>query len=184
MAAICMVPWRFLVKPCDNPANDQIPRRQTILNPPREKTMNTRSVVALKEVDPAIRAKIEAATKAYDVAFNKSDAAAICATFAPDVIETGPYGPAYGREACQQRYADEAQKYHPADHLNTIEKMYMLGDNVAVIQRWKTDKFKGWVTLIFVPKGDDWLVQLATWNYADFTPPPATPSPAITPSSQ
>ena len=81
------------------------------------------SFAQLKEVtDPAVRAKIEAATKAYDVAFNKSDAAGIVATFAPDVIETGPYGPAYGREAVQQRYADVAQKYHPADHLTRPRK--------------------------------------------------------------
>ena len=105
----------------------------------------------------------------------------ILAKFPPDIIETGPYGPAYGREAVQQRYADLFQRFHPGSHLNTIEKMYMLGDNVVAIQRWSTDKFKGWVTLVFVPKGDDWLVQLATWNFADFTPPPATPSPTATP---
>jgi ketosteroid isomerase-like protein len=136
----------------------------------------------LKEVtDPQIQQKIEAGTKAYDAAFNKNDAAAVVALHAPDIIETGPYGPAYGREAVQQRYADLFQRFHPGSHLNTIEKMYMLGDNVVAIQRWSTDKFKGWVTLVFVPKGDDWLVQLATWNFADFTPPPATPSPTATP---
>jgi ketosteroid isomerase-like protein len=135
------------------------------------------SFAQLKEVtDPAVRAKIEAATKAYDVAFNKEDAAGIVATFANDVIETGPYGPAYGKEAVQARYADVAAKYHPTGHVNTIEKMYMLGDNVVVIQRWKVATHNGWVTIVFVPKGDDHVLQLATWNYADFTPPPASPS--------
>jgi ketosteroid isomerase-like protein len=136
----------------------------------------------LKEVDPAIRAKIEAATKAYDEAFNKEDAAGIVAYFAADVIETGPFGPAYGKEACQARYADVAAKDHPAGHVNTIEKMYMLGNNVVVIQRWKVNTHNGWVTIVFVPKGDgDYAIQLATWNYADFTPPPAGSSPTTTP---
>jgi ketosteroid isomerase-like protein len=131
----------------------------------------------LKEVDdPQMRQQIEAAQKNYDVAFNKHDAAAVAALFTQDTVETGPDGPAYGQQAIEKRYSDLFRNWQPTptDHLNTVEKMYMLGDNVYVIQKWSVGGYKGWVTLIMAPKGNDWLVQRATYN---ITQPAATPYP-------
>jgi ketosteroid isomerase-like protein len=132
-------------------------------------------------VDPQKRQQIETAQRNYDVAFNKNDATAIAALFTQDAIEVGPNGPAYGQQAIEKRYSDLFQKWHPTDHLNTIDKMYMLGNEACVIMKWAVGGHKGYVTLIMAPKGDDWLVQVATYN---ITPPPATPSPTTTPSSQ
>ena len=91
----------------------------------------------LKElVDPQIRQQIEAGQKNYDVAFNKNDGAAIAALFTQDGIETGPNGSAHGQQAIEKRYSDLFQKWHPTDHLNTIVKMYMLGNEAYVIVNW------------------------------------------------
>lgn len=119
------------------------------------------------------------------MAFNKNDATAVAALFTQDAIEVGPDGPAYGQQAIEKRYSDLFQKWHPTDHLNTIDKMYMLGNQACVIMKWGVGGYKGYVTLIMAPNGDDWLVQVATFN---ITPPPAagtaTPSSTASPGNQ
>jgi hypothetical protein len=60
--------------------------------------------------------------------------------------------------------------------------MYMLGNEAYVIVNWSVGEYKGYVTKIMVPKGNDWLVQLATFGV--IPPPAATASPTASPSSQ
>jgi ketosteroid isomerase-like protein len=132
----------------------------------------------LKEVtDPQVLQQLDALAKSYDTAFNKQDVAGIMATFTPDAVETGPWGPACGLDELRARYTKMFADWHPTDHHNTIEKVYMEGTAVYVLQRWAVDKWKGWVTLLEVPQGDQWLVKLVTFNFDPTTPPP-TPSPS------
>jgi ketosteroid isomerase-like protein len=122
----------------------------------------------LKEVaDPQIRQQLEAAQGPggkYDVAFNKNDAAAIGVLFAPDAVETGPDGVFIGQAAIQKRYADDFSNWHPTDHVNTIQQMYLLDDKAVVINKWSVGGYKGYVTIILTPKGNDWLVQVADYS--------------------
>ena len=130
----------------------------------------------LKEVtDPQVRQQLDALAKSYDTAFNKQDVAGIMATFTPDAVETGPDGPATGTAELQARYTKLFEKWHPTDHLNTIEKVYQLGSDVYVVQRWSVEKYKGWVTLVEVPKGNQWLVQLVTFNISSQPAAATTP---------
>jgi|SRR6516165_972121 uncharacterized protein (TIGR02246 family) len=160
--------------------------RQTtnILNP-REETMKKHVLLALvglatgfvvpafaqekDTVDPQIRQQLEALSKKFDDASNKADAAALAALFTQDAVEVGPDGPVYGREALEKRYSDMFQKWHPTDHLNTIERVYMLGKDTCMIIKWSWGGQKGYVTTINVHDGDNWLVRIATVN---ITPPP------------
>ena len=120
-------------------------------------------------VDPQIRQQLEALSKKFDDASNKADAAALAALFTQDAVEVGPDGPVYGREALEKRYSDMFQKWHPTDHLNTIERVYMLGKDTCMIIKWSWGGQKGYVTTINVHDGDNWLVRIATVN---ITPPP------------
>ena len=120
-------------------------------------------------VDPQIRQQLEALSKKFDDASNKADAAALAALFTQDAVEVGPDGPVYGREALEKRYSDMFQKWHPTDHLNTIERVYMLGKDTCMIIKWSWGGQKGYVTTINVHEGDNWLFRIATVN---ITPPP------------
>jgi hypothetical protein len=84
-----------------------------------------------------------------------------------------PNGPAYGQQAIEKRYSDMFQKWHPTDHLNTIERMYMLGKDACVIIKWSVGGLKGYVTTFNVHEGDNWLFRITT---VSVTPPPAPPA--------
>ena len=88
------------------------------------------------EISPQVRQQLEAFVAKYDEAFNKTDAAAVAALFTQDAVEVNPNGPAYGKQAIEKRYSDMFQKWHPTDHLNTIERMYMIGKDACVIIKW------------------------------------------------
>ena len=137
-------------------------------------------------VDPQIRQQLDALAKKFDEASNKADAAALAALFTQDAVEVAPEGLVYGRQALEKKYGEMFQKFHPTDHLNTIERVYMLGKDTCMIIKWSWGGLKGYVTTINVHEGDNWLFRIATVNV---TPPPAatgtaTPSTTTTPSGQ
>ena len=124
-------------------------------------------------VDPQIRQQLDALAKKFDEASNKADAAALAALFTQDAVEVAPEGLVYGRQALEKKYGEMFQKFHPTDHLNTIERVYMLGKDTCMIIKWSWGGLKGYVTTINVHKGDNWLFRIATVNV---TPPPAAPA--------
>jgi uncharacterized protein DUF4440 len=132
-------------------------------------------------VDPQIRQQLDALSKKFDEASNKADAAALAALFTQDAVEVAPEGPVYGRQALEKKYSDMFQKWHPTDHLNTIERVYMLGKDTCMIIKWSWGELKGYVTTINVHEGDNWLFRIATVN---LTPAPTAPAQTTTPSSQ
>jgi uncharacterized protein (TIGR02246 family) len=124
-------------------------------------------------VDPEIRQQLDALAKKFDDASNKADAAALAALFTQDAVEVAPEGLVYGRQALEKKYSEMFQKFHPTDHLNTIERVYMLGKDTCMIIKWSWGGLKGYVTTINVHEGDNWLFRIATVNV---TPPPAAPA--------
>jgi uncharacterized protein (TIGR02246 family) len=129
----------------------QVIRRPTILEL-REETMKIRLLLTVaglamsfalpafaqekETVDPQIRQQLEALCKKFDEASNKADAAALAALFTQDAVEVSPDGLVYGRQALEKKYGDMFQKFHPTDHLNTIERVYMLGKDTCMIIKW------------------------------------------------
>jgi ketosteroid isomerase-like protein len=133
-------------------------------------------------VDPQIREQLDTAGKKYDEAFNKNDAVALAALFTQDAAEVGPNGPVYGQQALEKHYRDLFLDWHPTDHINTIDRVYMLGKDACVIMKWSVGGYKGYVTTINVQEGDKWPVRIATFNIT--SPPAATPSPTASPSNK
>jgi uncharacterized protein (TIGR02246 family) len=134
--------------------------------------------------DPQIRQQIDVAEKAYDDAFNNNDVTAMAALYTQDAVQVGPQGPVAGKDAIVKAYRDLFNNMHPTDHVNTIERVFMLGQDVCVIMNWRASlhgtngslPVKGYVTTINAREGDNWLVHVATYN---ITPPPAaTPTPS------
>jgi ketosteroid isomerase-like protein len=131
------------------------------------------------EVDPKTIQGIEMLAKQYDEAFNKNDASAIAALFMPDAIEVGPEGPAYGVQSIQKRYSDGFAKWHQTDHLNTIDRVYMIGKEACAITKFSVGGVKGYVVTINAQDSDTWKIHLAVYNV---TPTSATPTPTSTPT--
>jgi uncharacterized protein (TIGR02246 family) len=133
-------------------------------------------------IDPQIRQQIEMARKAYDDAFNKNDLTAMAALYTQDAVQVGPQGTLVGKDAILKGYRDLFNNMHPTDHVNTIERVFMLGQDVCVIMNWSATlhgtsgsiPIKGYVTTINVREGDNWPVHVSTYN---ITPPPAATSP-------
>ena len=123
--------------------------------------------------DPQIRQQLDALAKKFDEASNKADAAALAALFTQDAVEVSPDGLVYGRQALEKKYGDMFQKFHPTDHLNTIERVYMLGKDTCMIIKWSWGGKGGYVTTINVHEGDNWLFRIAT---VSVTPAPAAPA--------
>ena len=130
-----------------------------------------------KPVDPEILKGLQNAANLYDAAFNKNDAAALGALFTADAVESGPQGTAYGKAAIQQRYADLFAKSQPKDHVNKIEKVYMLGSEGVSVMDWSAGGYGGYVVTVSDHQGENWLVHLAVCGVTK-TP---TPSPSATP---
>jgi ketosteroid isomerase-like protein len=134
------------------------------------------------EVDPKTIQGIEMLAKQYDEAFNKNDASAIAALFMPDAIEVGPEGPAYGVQSIQKRYSDGFAKWHQTDHLNTMDRAYMIGKDAVAIMKFSVGEVKGYVVTINVQESDTWKIHLMVYNVTP-TAVPATPTPTPTPTS-
>jgi ketosteroid isomerase-like protein len=133
------------------------------------------------EFDPKTLQGIEMAAKQYDEACNKNDASAIAALFMPDAIEVGPEGRAYGAQSIQKRYSDGFAKWHQTDHLNTIDRAYMIAKEAVAIMKFSVGEVKGYVVTINAQDGDTWKIQLAVYNVTP-TQVPATPTPTPKPT--
>jgi uncharacterized protein (TIGR02246 family) len=115
-------------------------------------------------VDPQVRQQVEAAQAKYDEAFNKNDAAAIAALFTQDAAEAGPEGIVVGQEALQKRYVSLFQNWYPTDHVNKVQEMYVIGNDLCAIVRWSVGGYKGDIVTFNVRDGDTWKVRVAYFN--------------------
>lgn len=135
------------------------------------------TVSAEEPADPQVQQGLEKAAKQYDDAFNKNDAVALGALFTADAVEAGPHGTAYGREAIQQRYADLFAKWKPTDHVNKIQKVYMLGAEGVSVMDWSVGGYGGYVVTVSDHQGDNWLGHLAVYGITKTPPASSTSTP-------
>jgi uncharacterized protein (TIGR02246 family) len=158
--------------------------------------------------DPQTTKKILASIEAYDEAINDNDASAIAALFTRDAVFVTTEGPIISRQAIEKWYADVLQWWRPKNHILKVDgnAFHLIG--TAGNELWATGEWsetgqskngepipiKGYKLLLFVREGDDWKIQVNTWNTTpdsvlrinkSFAPQPAaTASPTANPSNQ
>jgi uncharacterized protein (TIGR02246 family) len=147
-------------------------------------------------LDPQLRQALGALGQKYHEAYANNDAAALAALYTWDAIIVTPQGPVYGRDAIENWYADEFERWHPKNHIDKVDPDSIRligtgGDAVWSNGEWRETiqdpnggliESKGYWSAIDVREGDTWKIRLDTFNV---TPAPAaTPSPTASSSNQ
>jgi uncharacterized protein (TIGR02246 family) len=136
--------------------------------------------------DPQTSQKILAIGKAWDEAENNTDAAAIAALFTEDGVFVTDSGPVNGRQAIEKLFTDVYKGWHPKNHTIRFDgnAPHLIG--TAGNELWATGEWsetgqgetggptpvKGYWGAIYIREGDDWKLQMLTYNV---TPAPAAP---------
>jgi ketosteroid isomerase-like protein len=145
--------------------------------------------------DPQLREALEAISKKYDEAVNNNDAAALAALYMEDAVFVTDAGPIYGRQAIEKWHAGAFQKWHHKNHISTRDQysphiIGRVGNEVWETGEWSETlkgetgpiQIKGYWSAIDRREGDDWKIQMVTWNINPA--PAATSTPTTTPSDQ
>jgi ketosteroid isomerase-like protein len=75
----------------------------------------------------------------FDEAFNRSDAAAIAATFTENAIPVAPEGVFSGRQAIEKRYAESVfQQWHSRNHVGKILELITVGNGICSVGEWSS----------------------------------------------
>jgi ketosteroid isomerase-like protein len=129
--------------------------------------------------------KIRAISKAYDEAVNNNDAAAIAALYTEDAVFVSDRGLVKGRQAIEQWYADVFKSgWKPKDHIGHPDgtQPHVFGTMAWEAGQWSEtgqDKngapvpIKGYYGAVDVRVGEDWKIQMLTYN---LTQAPAAPA--------
>jgi uncharacterized protein (TIGR02246 family) len=147
-------------------------------------------------VDPQLRQQIDALHQKEGDAFNNGDAAALAALYTEDAVLVTDHGPISGREAIEKHFADLFQKVQFSTHLAKCDQysprvigtagneIWVTGDWSCTIkgQNFGPVDLKGYWGTVDVREGDDWKIQMDTWNLT--SAPAAKPSPMASPSNQ
>jgi uncharacterized protein (TIGR02246 family) len=125
--------------------------------------------------DPQMK-QIVALFMKFDEAFNRSDAAAIAASFTEDAIQVAPEGVFSGRQAIEKRYAESVfQQWHSSDHVGKILEVITVGNGICSVGEWSSNarngdgstiQANGYFSTVLVREGDTWKIRISTFNFA------------------
>ena len=125
--------------------------------------------------DPQMK-QIVALFMKFDEAFNRSDAAAIAASFTEDAIQLAPEGVFSGRQAIEKRYAESVfQQWHSSNHVGKILEVITVGNGICSVGEWSsnarnsdgsTTQANGYFSTVLVREGDTWKIRISTFNFA------------------
>jgi uncharacterized protein (TIGR02246 family) len=125
--------------------------------------------------DPQMK-QIVALFMKFDEAFNRSDAAAIAATFTEDAMQVAPEGVFSGRQAIEKRYAESVfQQWHSSNHVGKILELITVGNGICSVGEWSsnarnsngsTTQANGYFSTVLVREGDTWKIRISTFNFA------------------
>jgi uncharacterized protein (TIGR02246 family) len=124
--------------------------------------------------DPKTEQEIRAFIRAYEESFNANDAAALAALCTEDVIQIGPEGPFYGRQAIEKKYVDLFRQSHPANMICTIDQVSVLGNVSWNSGTWSCTaqgengpvRASGYRLDVLVREGDGWKECISCYNVA------------------
>ena len=123
--------------------------------------------------DPRIAQQIRALTIKYDAALNNHDAAAVAALYTQDGVNAF-HQTSHGRQAIEKSYAYDFQRWHPYNHITTVNRLNAIGNEVRATGRRSgsasardTDfpsNNEGYYHWIIVREGDTWKIRKSSFS--------------------
>jgi uncharacterized protein (TIGR02246 family) len=124
-------------------------------------------------VDPQLAQQARVLAIKFDEAFNKNDAVAVAALYTEDGVHAF-HTTSYGRQKIEKSYAHDFQRWHPKDHIVTIDRLNAVGKDVRAIGRWSQTHVsdinhapmheEGYFTWIIVREADSWKIRKSTFS--------------------
>jgi ketosteroid isomerase-like protein len=128
---------------------------------------------AQQTVDPQVAEQIRVWATKFDEAFNKNDASAVADLFAESGVQAF-HTTSYGRQKIEKSYAHDFQRWHPNNHMVTIDRLNAVGKDVRAIGRWSQTHVsdinhapmheEGYFTWIIVREGDSWKIRKSIFS--------------------
>jgi len=125
-------------------------------------------------VDPQLRQVADSLARKLDEAWNNNDAAAAAALYTEDGVHASIYQTSHGREAIEKSYAHDFQRWHPNNHIITVNRVTVAGNGVRATGRWSESHVSdignvrgsnaGYVTLVIVREGNTWKIRKSTFS--------------------
>ena len=146
--------------------------------------------------DRGVIEQLGALGQRYHEAYENNDAAALAACYTWDAVIVTPQGPVYGRDAIENWYADQFERWHPKSQIDKVDPdslrligtpgdaVWMNGEWTRTIQgpSGNSTEVKGYWSSIDVREGDTWKIRLDTFNQIPVRA--ATPSATASPTNQ
>jgi len=118
-------------------------------------------------VDPKTEQQIRALTSNFDAAFNRNDAAAVAALYTANGVSVF-HQTSYGRQAIEKSYAHDFQRWHPNNHIISVNHVILAGNDVRAIGKWSCvfqnttggpGNDGGHCSWVIVREGDTWKIR-------------------------
>jgi ketosteroid isomerase-like protein len=86
--------------------------------------------------DQELRQVADGLARKLDGAWNNNDAAAAAALYTDDGVHASFYQTSHGRQAIEKSYAYDFQRWHPYNHITTVNRLSAIGNELRATGRW------------------------------------------------
>ena len=124
--------------------------------------------------DQELRQVADGLARKLDEAWNNNDAAAAAALYTDDGVHASFYQTSHGRQAIEKSYAHDFQRWHPSNHVITVDRVAVAGNGVRATGRWSESHVSdignvrgsnaGYVTLVIIREGNTWKIRKSAFT--------------------
>jgi len=124
--------------------------------------------------DQELRQVADSLARKLDEAWNNNDAAAAAALYTEDGVHASFYQTSHGRRAIEKSYAHDFQRWHPNNHVITVDRVAIAGNGVRATGRWSESHVSdignvrgsnaGYVTLVIIMEGNTWKIRKSAFT--------------------
>src|ERR1700683_3035214 len=86
--------------------------------------------------DQELQQVADSLARQLDEAWNNNDAAAAAALYTEDGVHASFYQTSHGRRAIEKSYVHDFQRWHPSNHVITVDRVAVAGNGVRATGRW------------------------------------------------
>jgi ketosteroid isomerase-like protein len=116
--------------------------------------------------------ELSALSMKCDDAYKNKDATALAALFTEDAVCVTPEGLFSGRQAIEEAFADDFQRWPASSHIHQADRLNAIGSEAWSIGQWwltlqgQNGPFfaRGYWSALFVREGDGWKFRMLTFN--------------------